>query len=88
MIGGLHDWLSSKWGCDPVAMLAADKPIRFLGMEINLGEDGQSFELSQKGFIEELLHAQQVVVNGSPRPVDAYARGGRGVVARHRSPNG
>ena len=57
VIGGFHDWLSSKWECDPVAMLAADKPIRFLGMEINLGEDGQSFELSQKRFIEELLRA-------------------------------
>ena len=29
VIGGFHDWLSSKWECDPVAMLAADKPIRF-----------------------------------------------------------
>ena len=57
MIGGFHDWLSSKWEYEPVAMLAADKPIRFLGMEINLGEDGHSFELSQKGFLEELRRA-------------------------------
>ena len=57
VIGGFHDWLSSKWECDPVAMLAADKPIRFLGVEINLGEDGQSFELSQKRLIEELPRA-------------------------------
>ena len=57
VIGGFHDWLSSKWECYPVAMLAGDKPIRFLGMEIHLGEDGHSFELSEKGFIEELLRA-------------------------------
>ena len=57
VIGDFHDWLSSKWEFDPVAMMAADKPIRLLGMEIQLGEVGHSCDLSQKGFIEELLHA-------------------------------
>ena len=48
---------ASKWECDPVALLAKGKPVRFLGMEIHLGEDGASFEVSQKGFIEDLLCA-------------------------------
>ena len=59
VIGGFHNWLSSKWECDPVAMLAANKPIRFLGMEIHLGEEGKSFEVSQKGFIKELLRSHE-----------------------------
>ena len=52
-----HNWLSSKWECDPVALLEQRQPLRFLGMEIHVGEDGASFEVSQKGFIEELLRA-------------------------------
>ena len=44
-------------GVRPVALLVQGRPARFLGMEINLGEDGASFEVSQKGFIEELLRA-------------------------------
>ena len=55
--GGFHNWLSSKWECDPIALLAQRQPLRFLGMEIHVGEDGASFEVSQKGFIEELLRA-------------------------------
>ena len=57
LMGGFHNWLSSKWECDPVALLAQRQPLRFLGMEIHVGEDGACFEVSQKGFIEELLRA-------------------------------
>ena len=56
VMGGFH-WLSSKWECDPVALLEQRQPLRFLGMEIHVGEDGASFEVSQKSFIEELLRA-------------------------------
>ena len=56
-MGGFHNWLSSKWECDPVALLEQRQPLRFVGMEIHVGEDGASFEVSQKGFIEELLRA-------------------------------
>ena len=55
VMGGFHNWLSSKWECDPVALLEQRQPLRFLGMEIHVGEDGASFEVSQKGFIQELL---------------------------------
>ena len=57
VMGGFHNWLSSKWECDPVALLEQRQPLRFLGMEIHVGEDGASFEVSQTGFIEELLRA-------------------------------
>ena len=57
VMGGFHNWLSSKWECDPVALLEQRQPLRFLGMEIHVGEDGASFEVSQKGFIEELFRA-------------------------------
>ena len=60
VIGEFHDCLSSKWECDPVAMLAADKPISSWS-ENHLGEDGHSFELSQKGFIEALASRGQWV---------------------------
>ena len=56
-MGGFHNWLSSKWECDPVALLEQRQPLRFLGMEIHVGEDGASFEVSQKGFIEKFLRA-------------------------------
>ena len=55
---GFHNWLFSKWECDPVALLAQGQPVRLLGMEINLGEDGASFEVSQKCFLKELLCAR------------------------------
>ena len=54
---GVHHWLSSKWEWDPVALLAQAQPVRLLGMESNLGEDGASYKVSQKGFIKELLRA-------------------------------
>ena len=41
VMSGFHNWLSSKWECDPVALLEQRQPLRFLGMEIHVGEDGE-----------------------------------------------
>ena len=49
VMSGFHNWLSSKWECDPVALLAQRQPLHFL----HVG----AFEVSQKGYIEELLRA-------------------------------
>ena len=48
VMSGFHHWLSHKWECDPVAMLTPEQPVRFLGMEIHLGEgrDGGVSEVS------------------------------------------
>ena len=43
------------------------KQVRFLGMEIHLGEDGACFEVSQKGFIEKLLRAHGHKGSKGPR---------------------
>ena len=40
-----------------LALLEQRQPLRRLGKEIHVGEDGASFEVSQKGFIEKLLRA-------------------------------
>ena len=52
---GFFQWLAEKWEVDALEVLDYDHPIRFLGMELHKVEDG--VELSQEGFINEILRA-------------------------------
>ena len=74
----LRSWLVSKTGSPA---LAQGQPVRFHGMEIHLGQDGASFEASQKGFTEELLRAHGHKGSKSwsmgPRDQLLLKRGGR-----------
>ncbi|CAE7446981.1 RE1 [Symbiodinium sp. CCMP2592] len=51
----MFKWVSDQWECDDLDVLEYDHPIRFLGMELHKTVDG--VELSQEGFIRELLRA-------------------------------
>ncbi|CAE7495091.1 RE2 [Symbiodinium sp. CCMP2592] len=48
-------WVASKWECDNLDVLEVDHPIRFLGMEFHLVDEG--VELAQEGFVRELLRS-------------------------------
>ena len=50
-------WLSSMWECDDLSVLSEGNPIKFLGMELHEVDNG--IEISQEGFIKELLRAHQ-----------------------------
>ncbi|OLQ04673.1 Copia protein [Symbiodinium microadriaticum] len=52
---GFFQWVSAKWEVDALDVLDYDHPIRFLGMELHRVKNG--FELSQEGFIGEILRA-------------------------------
>ena len=47
----IYEWIAKKWECDELAT----NPLRFLGMELFLSENG--FELGQRGFVQELLRS-------------------------------
>ena len=51
----IYEWIAKKWECDELATLTATNPLRFLGMELFLSENG--FELGQRGFVQELLRS-------------------------------
>ncbi|CAE7301732.1 RE1 [Symbiodinium sp. CCMP2592] len=48
-------WVSEKWECDDLNILSETNPIKFLGMELHYVNEG--IEVSQEGFIRELLRA-------------------------------
>ena len=50
-------WLSSMWECDDLSVLSEGNPIKFLGMELHEVDNG--IEISQEGFIKEMLRAYQ-----------------------------
>ena len=50
-------WLSKKWECDDLSVLSEENPIQFLGMELHYSNGG--IEVSQEGFIRELLRSHQ-----------------------------
>ena len=50
-------WLSNKWECDDLSLLSERNPIKFLGMELHYVNGG--IEVSQEGFIRELLRSHQ-----------------------------
>ena len=50
-------WLSNKWECDDLSLLSEKNPIKFLGMELHYVNGG--IEVSQEGFIRELLRSHQ-----------------------------
>ena len=50
-------WVSAKWEVDALDVLEFDHPIRFLGMEVRRVQGG--IELSQEGFINEILRSYQ-----------------------------
>ncbi|CAE7750481.1 RE1, partial [Symbiodinium microadriaticum] len=52
---GFFQWVSTKWEVDALDILDYDHPIRFLGMELHRVKTG--IELSQEGFIGEILRA-------------------------------
>ena len=52
---GFFQWVSTKWEVDALDILDYDHPIRFLGMELHRVKNG--IELSQEGFIGEILRA-------------------------------
>ena len=52
---GFFQWVSAKWEVDALDVLDYDHPIRFLGMELHRVNNG--VELSQEGFINEILRA-------------------------------
>ena len=51
----LLKWVEAKWECDPPSFLDYGKPLRFLGLELHKIEEG--YEISQEGFIKELLRS-------------------------------
>ena len=51
----LLKWVEAKWECDSPSFLDYGKPLRFLGLELHKIEDG--YEISQEGFIKELLRS-------------------------------
>ena len=54
---GFFRWVSAKWEVDALDVLEFDHPIRFLGMEVRRVQGG--IELSQEGFINEILRSYQ-----------------------------
>ena len=54
-VDAFYRWLADQWECDGLTYLSREAPIRFLGMELYLGNNG--FELAQYGFVTELLRA-------------------------------
>ena len=55
VMNDFYQLLSERWECDNLTKLTREEPIRFLGMELHLGERG--FELAQYGFVNELLRS-------------------------------
>ncbi|CAE7780259.1 GIP [Symbiodinium sp. CCMP2592] len=56
----LHAFITSQWECTPLQEATEDKPVTFLGVDIHLARDSAGtvgFELSQTGYIDELLRA-------------------------------
>ena len=54
-MNSFFQWVASKWECDALNVLDYDHPLRFLGMELHRVSGG--VELSQEGFINEILRA-------------------------------
>ncbi|OLQ10423.1 Copia protein [Symbiodinium microadriaticum] len=54
-MSSFYEWLAARWECDNLDVLQPGHPIRFLGMEMHMVEDG--IELAQEGFVRELLRA-------------------------------
>ena len=55
VMNDFYQLLSERWECDNLTKLTREEPIRFLKMELHLGERG--FELAQYGFVNELLRS-------------------------------
>ena len=55
VMSSFYEWLAARWECDNLDVLQPGHPIRFLGMEMHMVEDG--IELAQEGFVRELLRA-------------------------------
>ena len=49
------NWVAAKWECDDLDVLQEGHPIRFLGMELHMKDNG--LELAQEGFVRELLRS-------------------------------
>ena len=50
-------WLSNMWECDDLSILSEEQPLKFLGMELHEVDNG--IEVSQEGFIREVLRSHQ-----------------------------
>ena len=55
VMNSFFQWVAAKWECDALNVLEYDNSIRFLGMEVHKKQGG--IELSQEGFINELLRS-------------------------------
>ena len=55
VVGWFYQWLAEKWECDDLTLLSPETPLRFLGMEVHLTQDGH--EVGQRGFVDELLRS-------------------------------
>ncbi|CAE7436196.1 RE1 [Symbiodinium natans] len=59
VIRAVHQWVSSRWKCNDLALATSQEPIRFLGLEIYKQESG--LRITQEGYVRELVkqHALQ-----------------------------
>eukprot|EP00439_Symbiodinium_sp_Y106_P048300 s3792_g6.t1 len=65
------EWIAARWECDSLDVLEPKHPIRFLGMEFHMVDEG--VELSQEGFVRELLrsHGHDGARSKSQAPKDS-----------------
>ncbi|CAE6961298.1 RE1, partial [Symbiodinium sp. CCMP2456] len=56
LIAALHSWVQEAWPCSELEWADSKEGTRYLGMEIHQRPD-YAFELSQEGYIRELLRA-------------------------------
>ena len=56
LVEALHAWVQQAWPCSSLEWADSEQGARYLGMEIKQVQDG-SFELSQQGYIRELLRS-------------------------------
>ena len=57
IMNAFFKWLSSMWECDDLSILSKEHPLKFLGMELHEVDNG--IEVSQEGFIREVLRSHQ-----------------------------
>ncbi|CAE7256410.1 PMT4 [Symbiodinium sp. CCMP2592] len=56
LVEALHEWVQKEWPCSALEWADGEQGTRYPGMEIKQTEDC-SFELSQEGYIRELLRS-------------------------------